>query len=120
MKENSQKMITYLTQLSYPSGMVISQEGHLIVAGWLNDYITIINTDSGEKINRFGKYGSGQVEFRGTEGVSLTQDGHIIVADTYNNRLQVLTVEGALGEFQLHICSNQVFIIYAPSLNHNA
>ena len=107
------KKITYLTRLSYPSGMVISQEGHLIVAGWLNDYITIINTDSGEKINRFGQYGSGQV--RGTEGVSLTQDGHIIVADTYNNRLQVLTVEGALGEFHTHML-NQVFIIYAPSL----
>ena len=87
------KKITYLTRLSYPRGMVISQEGHLIVAEFGN--ITIINTDNGEVINRFGKHGSGQVEFIGPEGVSLTQDGHIIVADQYNNRLQVLTVEGA-------------------------
>ena len=89
------KKITYLTRLTYPSGMVISQKGHLIVTEWLNDCITIINTDSGEVINRFGKYGSGQVEFRGPEGVSLTQDGHIIVVDFFNHRLQVLTVEGA-------------------------
>ena len=82
------KKITYLTRLSYPRGMVISQEGHLIVTRY--DSITIINTDSGEVINRFGQQGSGQVEFRGPAGLSLTQDGHIIVADQYNNRLQVL------------------------------
>ena len=86
------KKITHLTRLSYPSGMVISQEGHLIVAEFGS--ITIINTDSGEVINRFGQYGSGQVEFSGPAGVSLTQDC-IIVADRYNNRLRVLTVEGA-------------------------
>ena len=76
--------------------MVISQEDHLIVTeAGLNDCITVINTDSGEVINRFGQYGSGQVEFRRPEGLSLTQDGHIIVADFFNHRLQVLTVEGA-------------------------
>ena len=76
--------------------MVISQEGHLIVAEFGS--ITIINTDSGEVINSVWTVcylSSGQVEFSGPEGVSLTQDGHIIVADRYNNRLQVLTVEGA-------------------------
>ena len=76
--------------------MVISQEGHLIVTeAGLNDCITIINTDSGEVINRFGQKGSGQIEFKGPEGLSLTQDGHIIVADSVNDCLQVLTVEGA-------------------------
>ena len=87
------KKITYLTRLSYPRGMVISQEGHLIVARF--NSITIINTNSGEKINTFGQYGSGQIEFKGPEGLSLTRDGHIIVADKQNHRLQVLTVEGA-------------------------
>ena len=87
------KKITYLTRLSYPRGMVISQEGYLIVAKFGS--IIIINTDSGEKINTFGKPGSGQVEFSGPEGMSLTQEGYIIVADVYNHRLQVLTVEGA-------------------------
>ena len=73
--EKQPKKITYLTRLSYPRGMVISQ-GHLIVAEFIGS-ITIINTDSGEKINRFGKYGSGQVVFNRPEGVSaLTQDGH--------------------------------------------
>ena len=77
--------------------MVISQEGHLIVAEWLNHSITIINTDSGEVINgcRFGQRGSGQVQLRHPKRVSLTQDGCIVVTDSNNDSLQVLTVEGA-------------------------
>ena len=43
----------------------------------LEERITIINTDTGEVINRFGKFGSKQEEFYGPEGVALTQDGHI-------------------------------------------
>ena len=89
------EMITYLTKLSNPRGMVISQEGHLIVAEHYNHCITIINTDSGEVINRFGKKDSRKVEFQYPEGMSLTQDGHIVLADTYNDRLHMLTVEGA-------------------------
>ena len=73
----------YFTQLSHPRGMAISQEGHLIVTEWSEYRITIINTDSGEVINRFGKCGSEQGEFRVPEGVALTQDGHIIVADAF-------------------------------------
>ena len=61
---------------------------------WSEYHITIINTDSGEVINRFGKRGSKQGEFDTLEGVALTQDGHIIVTDAFNNRLQVLTIEG--------------------------
>ena len=72
------------------NGMVISLEGHLIVAEF--GCITIINTDSGEVIKRFGQKGSGQVEFRGPKGLSWTHDGHIVVVDTVNHRLQVLTV----------------------------
>ena len=64
------------------------------MAEWWANCITIINTDSGEVINRFGKYGSEQGEFDRLEGLALTQDGHIIVADTFNDRLQVLTIEG--------------------------
>ena len=55
------------------------------MAEWLNNCITVINTDSGQVINRFGQWGSGQVEFKGPEGLSLTQDGHIVVAERYND-----------------------------------
>ena len=74
--------------------MAISQEGHLIVTECWANCITIINTNIGEVINRFGKQGSEQGEFWYPEGVALTQDGHIIVADSFNNRLQVLTIKG--------------------------
>ena len=78
-----------------------------------NNCITVINTDSGHLINRFGQPGSGQVEFKGPGGLSLTQDGHIIVADTYNDRLQVLTVEGA---FVAAVGSNYP---YDVAVHHN-
>ena len=85
----------YLCKLSLPHGMITSQEGQLIVTeAGLNDCITIINTANGEVINRFGKRGSGNVEFNYPNGVALTQDGHIVVADYDNDRLQVLTLEG--------------------------
>ena len=91
---NQSEKMAYLTRLSSPRGMVISQEGHLIVAEALKHCITIINTTSGEVINRFGQEGSGEVEFSSPEGVSLMQNSQVIVADSLNHRLQVLTVEG--------------------------
>ena len=88
MKQKRQKQ-SHFIQLSYPQGMAISQEGHLIVTEWGKHRITIINTDSGEVISRFGNFSSEQ-EFKGLEGVALTQDGHIIVADTSNDRLHTV------------------------------
>ena len=74
--------------------MVITPKGHLIVVEHYRSCFNIIDTASGEVINRFGRKGSGMGEFLGPEGMSLTQDGHIVVADTSNDRLQVLTAEG--------------------------
>ena len=95
--EYKSKNTAYLCKIIFPRGVVISQEGHLIVTeAGLNDCITIINTASGEVINRFGKKrGSGNLKFNFPNGVALTQDGHIVVADHNNDRLQMLTVEGA-------------------------
>ena len=81
-----------IAHISYPCGVAISQEGHLIVAEWSRDCITILDTTSGENIDELGQYGSEQLEFDRPEGVALTQDGHIVVVDSYNHRLQVLTV----------------------------
>ena len=61
--------------------MVISQEGHLIVTQLNSQCITIINTASGEVINRLGQNSSGKVELNFPNGVALTQDGHIVVAN---------------------------------------
>ena len=119
------KRMTYLTRLSSPRGMVISQEGHLIVAEAPKHCITIINTASGEVIDRFGQEGSGEVEFCSPEGVSLTQNGYIVIADSGNHRLQVVTVEGgfvaAVGSFgsqplqfnnpcDVAVCHDKIFV----------
>ena len=84
-----------ITGLKWPHGLVLTQEGHLIVAESLSHCITIINITSGEKIISFGQCGSQPGQFWCPRGVAVTQDGHIVVADGYNHRLQVLTVEGA-------------------------
>ena len=84
-----------ITGLKWPCGLVLTQEGHLIVAESLPDCITIINITSGEKIISIGQCGPHPGQFRYPEGVAVTQDGHIVVADSHNDRLQVLTVEGA-------------------------
>ena len=75
--------------------MAISQQSHLIVAEAPKHCITIINTASGEVINRFGQEGSREIEFISPTGVSLMHNGQIVVADSGNHRLQVVTVEGA-------------------------
>ena len=74
-------MISYHTLLSCSRGITMSKEGHLIVTDWSN-HCTIIDTASGEVINRFGKQGSGKAEFLYPNRVALTQDGHIVVVDT--------------------------------------
>ena len=83
------------TDLSVPTGVAITREGHLIVAEHGKNCITIIDPTNGKKIRRFGQSGSGQVQFYGLFGVAVTQDGRIVVAEYNNHRLQVLTAEGA-------------------------
>ena len=85
--------------LSYPKGLAIMREGHLVVAESDKHCITIIDLifypTNGRKINSFGQYGSGQVQFKGPIGVAVTQDGRIVEVEHDNYRLQVLTAEGA-------------------------
>ena len=68
--------------------MAISQEGHLIVTECWAKCITIINTNIGEVINRFGKQGSEQGEF--FHMMYVHQNGNIFVTDIWNHRVQVL------------------------------
>ena len=84
-----------ITGLELPHGLVLTQEGHLIVAESYSHCITIINITSGKKIISFGQLGSQPGQFCCPQGVAVTQDGNIVVADWGNHRLQVLTVEGA-------------------------
>ena len=78
------------TDLSYPGGLAITREGHLIVAeDTPKHWITIINLTNGRKMS----FGRGQ--FNSPLGVAVTQDGRIIVTDYFHYCLQVLTAKGA-------------------------
>ena len=76
-----------ITGLKWPHGLVLTQEGHLIVSDSSSHCITIINITSEEKIISFGQRGSqlqpGQFWY--PRGVAVTQDGHIVVVDTGNH-----------------------------------
>ena len=47
--------------LSRPTGLAITQDGHLIVAEGTAHCISVFDCKSGKKIHSFGKLGSGQV-----------------------------------------------------------
>ena len=81
--------------LTRPTGLAITQDGHLIVAEYDAHCISVFGCISGKKMRSFGTCGSGQVQFNHPAGIVLTQDGHVVVADSHNHRLQVLTVGGA-------------------------
>ena len=81
------------TDLSRPTGLAITREGHLIVTECGKHCITIIDPTNGKKIRSFGQCGN--VQFVNPQGVAVTQDGRIVVTDYSNHRLQVLTAEGA-------------------------
>ena len=83
------------TDLSYPKGLAITREGHLIVAEWDKNCITIIDPTNGRKIRSFGQLGSGKLQFNDPYGVAVTQNGRIVVTEYGNHSLKVLTAEGA-------------------------
>ena len=70
-----------------PRGVAVNQRGEVVVAECGGSRISVFSP-SGEKLQSFGKRGSGQGEFRGPHGVAVDGDGNIVVADCGNYRIQ--------------------------------
>ena len=81
--------------LSFPRGLAVTKENHLVVVEWGKQCVSIIDTSSGRKIESFGMLGANQ--FVTPSGVVVTQNGHIVVADFSNHHLQVWTAEYTLS-----------------------
>ena len=103
-----------------PMGIVISQSGNVVVTE--QDCVSLYSP-SGEKLQSFGTYGSGQGQFDDPRGVAVDGEGNILVADYANNRIQKFTGDGQFlkavgtegcGPLEFHLVKD---IAFNPSNN---
>ena len=81
-----------ITQLNHPWGVTISDDGHVIVAEYNGNCVTILDNER-KKVKSFGgKEGSGNVQFSCPRGVAITPDDFILVSD--NHRIQKISMDG--------------------------
>ena len=82
-----------ITKLHCPSGVAVSDDGHVIVTEWDGHCVTILDNE-GKKVKSLGgEGGSGNVEFYLPFGVAITPDNFILVSDD-NHRIQKISMDG--------------------------
>ena len=74
-----------------PFAITISPTGYLITGHHRDDNKIRVWSPTYQLINQFGKRGSVQGEFHGTNGMSMDSSGTIYVAEYINKRLQVIS-----------------------------
>ncbi len=90
-----------LGKFNRPSGIVVDNEGNLLISDTQNHRIQKISRD-GTYISSFGSLGTADGEFNAPWGICLDEEGNIFVADHLNNRVQKFDTSGkhimTLGE----------------------
>lgn len=81
-------------ELSPPSGLCFSQEGHLLLADDFNHRIQIYDSQS-NLLHCFGSKGKEPGQFQYPKGIAVDPDGNIYVADSWNHRIQKFDPKGA-------------------------
>ena len=87
--ESRGKQICFIS----PTGLAFDPYGNVVVVEKGRNRISVLSP-AGIILCSFGRYGSGQAEFRGPHGVSVDEMNRIIVTDTINCRVQVFDHEG--------------------------
>ena len=77
-----------------PCGVALNCRGEAVVTEENRNRCVSVFSPSGEKIQSFGKHGSGQGEFKHPSGVAVDGEGNILVADWGNHCIQKLTADG--------------------------
>uniref|UniRef100_A0A4W3H667 RING finger protein nhl-1-like n=2 Tax=Callorhinchus milii TaxID=7868 RepID=A0A4W3H667_CALMI len=77
-----------LGHFTWPRGVAVSPEGHVVVADSSNHRVQIFS-GGGRFVRAFGSYGSSDGEFDCLAGVAVNSQGWIIIADRYNHRIQI-------------------------------
>ncbi|XP_032814618.2 tripartite motif-containing protein 3-like isoform X1 [Petromyzon marinus] len=81
-------------RFTWPRGLAVTPEGHLIVADSSNHRLQVFDW-SGRFIRAIGSHGSGDGQFDCLSGVTVNaQLGLILVADRYNHRVQIFDRTG--------------------------
>ena len=89
------KSVYTIGGMEQPWGVALNQQGCLIVTEHGRHCVSVFSP-SGEKLQSFGKRGSGQGEFDFPCGVAVDDNGSILVIDNSNHRIQKFTAEGCL------------------------
>uniref|UniRef100_A0A1X7UY81 RING-type domain-containing protein n=1 Tax=Amphimedon queenslandica TaxID=400682 RepID=A0A1X7UY81_AMPQE len=84
-----------ITELNYPSGVVVTDDNHVIVTEYHGNCVTILDRE-GKKMKSLGlgEGRSGNVKFFSPRGVAITPDKFILVSD--NHRIQKISMDGYL------------------------
>ena len=84
--------ILIIDEVDDPRGVAVNQRGEVVVTD--GNHCVSVFSPSGEKLQSFGKHGSGHGEFQDPSGAAVDGEGNILVADTNNHRIQKFTAEG--------------------------
>ena len=76
-----------------PCGVAINKRGEVVVTEG-DGHCVSVYSPSGERIQQFGRRGSGRGEFDRPDGVAVDGEGNVLVVDRGNHRIQKFTAEG--------------------------
>ena len=83
-----------ITELKLPWGVAVTDDNHVIIAEYYDDYVTILDRE-GKKVKSLGgKGGRGNVKFSSPRSVAITPNKFILVSD--NDRIQKISMDGYL------------------------
>ena len=82
-------------QLDAPWGVAVNhQSGEVFVTERGQSHCVSVFSNSGEKVNCFGKLGSLKGQFSNPHGIAVDGEGNVFIADCYNHRIQKFTADG--------------------------
>ncbi len=80
-------------ELSPPSGLCFSSEGHLLLSDDFNHRVQIYDSQS-NLLHCFGSKGKEPGQFQYPKGIAVDPDGNIYIADSWNHRVQKFDSKG--------------------------
>ena len=134
--EQAHRAVVQRFDLIAPNALAVAttSDGHMVLAEFNNQRVTVLDARDGRVIASFGSLGSRDAQFNRPTGVAVDrQSGHIVVADCDNHRVQVFTSDGSFvrafgieghddGEFNrpfgVAIDPRNGDIVVADTMNH--
>lgn len=78
-----------------PASIALDDNGYLYVVDGLNSELIILDSRTGERIEKMGDVGKDDGKFYYPDGIDYA-DGRLVIADKYNDRVQVFRVPTSL------------------------